>query len=54
MRVLEDEFVDDSVDADGSTDKFQFCVCGVAEDKVFTVEFCERCAADATCHLKDA
>ena len=52
MGALEDEFVDDAVDADGAADEFHLDVLGVLEDEVVAVEGGEFLTADTTGELR--
>jgi hypothetical protein len=45
------EFVYDTVDADCSTDEIQFCVFGVVEYEMVSVECCKGFSANSSSHL---
>lgn len=51
MSELENELVDDTIDADGPTGKFELGVGRVIKDEVVLVKVGELCTTNAAGHL---
>lgn len=51
MGEFENEFINNAINTDGSTDQFQFSVCGITENEAIAVESRQSIATHATCEL---
>lgn len=51
MSKLEDELIHDAINSHGPTDKLEFGVCGIVEDKIVLIKMGELGAAYAASQL---